>query len=69
MHHPKLIIGWQEWVALPELNIPAIRAKIDTGAKTSSLHAYHIEHFTKKGQHWVRFDLCLLCTSPSPRDH
>ncbi len=57
MYHPKLIIGWQEWISLPELGIPAIRAKIDTGAKTSSLHAYHIEHFIKKGQHYVRFDL------------
>ncbi len=57
MIFPKLIIGWQEWVVLPGLNIPGIRAKIDTGAKTSSLHAYHIEYFTKKRQDFVRFDV------------
>lgn len=57
MLFPKLIIGWQEWVNLPALDIPAIRAKIDTGAKTSSIHAYNIKVFTKNKQKFVRFDL------------
>jgi hypothetical protein len=50
-----LLIGRREWIALPELNVPALHGKIDTGAYRSSLHAQDIEPFEKDGVDWVRF--------------
>ena len=54
---PKTIIGWEEWCALPDLGLPAVKAKIDTGAKTSALHAYDIELFTEDKDDYVRFKI------------
>lgn len=53
----KLIAGWREWAQLPDLHIEKIKVKVDTGAKTSSLHAFDISPFTYMGEEWIQFDI------------
>ena len=71
--HAPFALGWEEWLALPELGLPALCAKIDTGAKTSSLHAYDIEPFGPANAPHVRFavhpipgreDVTIACSAP-----
>ena len=57
MTENKVILGSEEWFSFPELNIPAIKARIDSGAKTSALHAVNIAPFQKDGESWVKFDI------------
>lgn len=69
----KAIIGWREWAAFHELNIPAIKFKTDTGAMTSCLHSFQQEFFEKNNKQWIRFgihpaqqrtDIEFFCEAP-----
>lgn len=71
--NPKIRVGWREWLSLPELGIPAIKTKLDTGACTSALHASDLEVFEENGRLNVRFlvqplqrrrDIKIVCVVP-----
>lgn len=54
---PMVVIGWREWVGLPGLNVRRLKAKIDTGARSSSLHAFDVETYEQDGIERVRFSI------------
>src|SRR5690554_14901 len=53
----KVIVGSEEWCSLPQLKVPAIKVRVDSGAKTSALHAEQITPFEKDGEAWVKFNI------------
>lgn len=53
----KIIIGSEEWCSFPGLGVPAIKARVDSGAKTSSIHAFNIQKFRRGGESWVSFEV------------
>lgn len=52
-----VVVGWREWVALPQADVPWVKAKIDTGARSSSIHAFDLEVFEQDERDWVRFSI------------
>ncbi len=68
----KIRVGWREWVALPSIGLPAVKAKVDTGARTSALHAFFVDPFRQDGRERERLgvhpiqrrtDLAVTCTA------
>ena len=60
LQHEKRLVGWREWVALPQLKIAAIKVKVDTGATTSAIHADDVTFYRSQGRDMVRFKIFPL---------
>lgn len=62
-------VGWREWAALPELGVSHIKVKVDTGARTSALHAFNLKTFDKDDAPWVRFEVHPVQNSQADVTH
>ena len=67
------VIGWREWVQLPEFGVKEMKVKVDTGADNSALHAFNVERMSRDGDDWVRFEIhprqrskkpAIVCEAP-----
>jgi hypothetical protein len=54
---PGTTTGWREWIGLPDCGVEWVKAKIDTGARSSAIHAFDVEEFERDGEPWVRYSI------------
>lgn len=51
------VVGWREWVGLPQAGLEWVKAKVDTGARSSAIHAFDLETYVQDDTEWVRFSI------------